>query len=199
MKWYELQISWTFVWVKQRSSVDFFIRLKLSRGRQVVLLMHVTVGLWEILPRSVRITLECSQSRNTEKNTHDRWTVSELDVINILKEDSSKKQVKEKDERQFKMPEFWIFIPRHLRLTSCNHSPAYLMCVYNNTYTYINYRDGTIHLPQDSILSRFLGADMICIAIFLRISILSSIAIRYFCVAIFIFNSSPWGKVKRYT
>ncbi len=33
-------------------------------------------------------------------------------------------------------------------------------------------RDGTIHLPPDSILPRYLGADTICIAIFLRILIL---------------------------
>ncbi len=33
-------------------------------------------------------------------------------------------------------------------------------------------RDGMIHLPPDSILSRYLGANTICIVIFFRISIL---------------------------
>ncbi len=49
-------------------------------------------------------------------------------------------------------------------------------------------RDGTIHLPPDSILSRYLGDDTICIAIFLRISILE--VLRFdIVVTIFVFNS----------
>ncbi len=67
----------------------------------------------------------------------------------------------------------------------------------------INIRDGTIHLPSDLILSRYLGADTICIAIkkkmfffFLKNFDSTSIAIRYCCVAIFVFNSRPWEKVE---
>ncbi len=59
-------------------------------------------------------------------------------------------------------------------------------------------RDGTIHLPPDSMLSRYLGADTICIAFFLRISILQvlrfNIAVLRF--SFFVFNSRPWEKVE---
>ncbi len=47
---------------------------------------------------------------------------------------------------------------------------------YNLQYMHLDQlytRDGTIHLPPDSILSRYLGTDTICIAI------------RYCCVVIF--------------
>ncbi len=57
-------------------------------------------------------------------------------------------------------------------------------------------RDVTIHLPPDSILSRYLGADMIYITFFLRILIL--LVLRFdIAVAIFlffVFNSRPWKK-----
>ncbi len=63
----------------------------------------------------------------------------------------------------------------------------------------MHVRDGTIHLPPDSILSRYLGADTICIAIFLKNFDSASIAIRY-CnvlrILFFVFNSRPWEKVE---
>ncbi len=52
-----------------------------------------------------------------------------------------------------------------------------------------NSRDGTIHLPPDSILSRYLGADTICIAFFFFFTNFdsTSIAIRYCYVMRFLF------------
>ncbi len=64
----------------------------------------------------------------------------------------------------------------------------------------INIRDGTIHLPSDLILSRYLGADTICIAIlkkklffFLRILILQ---VLRFDIAVlrFLFLTLDHGK-----
>ncbi len=61
----------------------------------------------------------------------------------------------------------------------------------------IYIRDGTIHLPPDSILSRYLGADTICIAnyyyFFLRISILQ---VLRFDIAMlhFLFLTLDYGK-----
>ncbi len=60
-------------------------------------------------------------------------------------------------------------------------------------------RDGTIHLPPDSILSRYLGADTICIAICFKNYDSKSIAIRYSDVlrfSVVVFNSRPWEKVE---
>ncbi len=50
----------------------------------------------------------------------------------------------------------------------------------------INIRDGTIHLATDSILSRYLGANTICIAIYF-LFLFDSIAIQYCGVVIFFF------------
>ncbi len=59
-----------------------------------------------------------------------------------------------------------------------------------------NIRDGTIHLPPSSILSQYLGADMICIAIFLRISILQVLRfnIAMCCDFSFLFLTLDHGK-----
>ncbi len=69
------------------------------------------------------------------------------------------------------------------------------VCIYT-VYIYIFIRDGTIHLTPDSILSRYLGADTICIAFFFKNFDSTSISIRYCYVAIFVFNSRPWEKVE---
>ncbi len=61
----------------------------------------------------------------------------------------------------------------------------------------VSSRDGTIHLPPDSILSRYLGPDTICIAIFLRISILQVLRfdIAMCCdFSFFVFNSLDHGE-----
>ncbi len=57
-------------------------------------------------------------------------------------------------------------------------------------------RDGTIHLPPDSILSRYLGADTICIAIvffFFKNFDSTSIAIQC-CDFYFLFLTLDQGK-----
>ncbi len=61
----------------------------------------------------------------------------------------------------------------------------------------VETRDGTIHLPPDSILSRYLGADTICIAIFfffLRISFLQVLRFDIAMCCEFLFLTLNHGK-----
>ncbi len=68
---------------------------------------------------------------------------------------------------------------------------------FGSSFVSIIDRDGTIHLPPDSILSRYLGADMICIAIFLRISILQVLRFDFAmcCDFCFLFLTLDHGKM----
>ncbi len=65
-----------------------------------------------------------------------------------------------------------------------------MMHLYS-TLLCIAVRGGTIHLPLNSILSQYLGADTICIYNFFKNSDFTSFAIRYCCAAILVFNSKP--------
>ncbi len=69
----------------------------------------------------------------------------------------------------------------------------YIICVFS-LLNNISNRDGMIHLPPNSILSRYLCADTICIAIFFKNLDSTSIAIRYCYVLRFLFLTLDHGK-----